>query len=133
MSLSPVSRQWFYPMVGDIMLFYHRVEPRTGCWRVSASVRACVSPYPPPINPKAAGAAGEALGALGSGVAAGDGAAADGSSFCLTCICLCGGFFLVLHHVFILQFICICQILIVGCVYICSLSMSALISTPAVA
>lgn len=55
-SLSPVSRQWFYPMVGDIMLFYHRVEPRTGCRRVSASVRPCVSPYPPPINPKAAGA-----------------------------------------------------------------------------
>lgn len=46
-SLSPVSRQWFYPMVGDIMLFYHRVEPRTGCWRVSASVRASVhSPLP---------------------------------------------------------------------------------------
>lgn len=40
--LSPVSRQWFYPMVGDIMLFYHRVEPRTGCWRVSASVRPSV-------------------------------------------------------------------------------------------
>lgn len=38
LSLSPVSRQWFYPMVGDIMLFYHRVEPRTGCWEVSASV-----------------------------------------------------------------------------------------------
>lgn len=38
-SLSLVSRQWFYPMVGDIMLFYHRVEPRTGCWRVSASIR----------------------------------------------------------------------------------------------
>ncbi len=41
-SLSPVSRQWFYPMVGDIMLFYHRVEPRTGCWEVSASVRPSV-------------------------------------------------------------------------------------------
>lgn len=26
-----VSRQWFYPMVGDLVLFYHRVEPRTGC------------------------------------------------------------------------------------------------------
>lgn len=25
-----VSCQWFYPMVGYIMLFYHRVEPRTG-------------------------------------------------------------------------------------------------------
>lgn len=57
-SLSPVSRQWFYPMVGDIMLFYHRVEPRTGCWRVSASVRPSVSPYPPPINPKVGSAGG---------------------------------------------------------------------------
>lgn len=27
----PVSGQWFYPMVGYVMLFYHRVEPRTGC------------------------------------------------------------------------------------------------------
>lgn len=26
-----VSCQWFYPMVGYVMLFYHRVEPRTGC------------------------------------------------------------------------------------------------------
>lgn len=43
-SLSPVSRQWFYPMVGDIMLFYHRVEPRTGCWEVSASVRQSIPP-----------------------------------------------------------------------------------------
>lgn len=42
--LSPVSRQWFYPMVGDIMLFYHRVEPRTGCWEVSASVRQFTNP-----------------------------------------------------------------------------------------
>lgn len=25
-----VSCQWFYPMVGYVMLFYHRVEPRTG-------------------------------------------------------------------------------------------------------
>ncbi|MGH0135983.1 UNVERIFIED_CONTAM: hypothetical protein FKN15_033181 [Acipenser sinensis] len=25
-------QQWFYPMVGYVMLFYHRVEPRTGCW-----------------------------------------------------------------------------------------------------
>lgn len=41
-SLSLVSRQWFYPMVGDIMLFYHRVEPRTGCWRVSASIRQSI-------------------------------------------------------------------------------------------
>lgn len=47
LSLSPVSRQWFYPMVGDIMLFYHRVEPRTGCWEVSASVRPSLSPYNP--------------------------------------------------------------------------------------
>lgn len=45
-SLSPVSRQWFYPMVGDIMLFYHRVEPRTGCWEVSASVRPSIPPLP---------------------------------------------------------------------------------------
>lgn len=42
LSLSLVSRQWFYPMVGDIMLFYHRVEPRTGCWRVSASIRQSI-------------------------------------------------------------------------------------------
>lgn len=27
-----VSCQWFYPMVGYVMLFYHRVEPRTGYW-----------------------------------------------------------------------------------------------------
>lgn len=27
------------------MLFYHRVEPRTGCWEVSASVSPSVSPY----------------------------------------------------------------------------------------
>lgn len=52
-SLSPVSRQWFYPMVGDIMLFYHRVEPRTGCWEVSASVNPSVSPYT--INPPGVG------------------------------------------------------------------------------
>lgn len=38
-SLSPVSRQWFYPMVGYVMLFYHRVEPRTGCLEVSAQPR----------------------------------------------------------------------------------------------
>ena len=25
-----VSCQWFYPLVGYVMLFYHRVEPRTG-------------------------------------------------------------------------------------------------------
>lgn len=55
--LSPVSRQWFYPMVGDIMLFYHRVEPRTGCWRVSASVRTSVSSCPPSINPLGDGGA----------------------------------------------------------------------------
>lgn len=67
-SLSPVSRQWFYPMVGDIMLFYHRVEPRTGCWEVSASV----SPYTLlPNIPK--GERAGALGVLGSGAAAGGG------------------------------------------------------------
>lgn len=38
-SLSLVSRQWFYPMVGYVMLFYHRVEPRTGCLEVSAQPR----------------------------------------------------------------------------------------------
>ena len=58
-SLSPVSRQWFYPMVGDIMLFYHRVEPRTGCWEVSASVNPSVRQFihPPnhPINPARVG------------------------------------------------------------------------------
>ncbi len=37
--LSPVSCQWFYPMVGYVMLFYHRVEPRTGCLEVSASTK----------------------------------------------------------------------------------------------
>lgn len=71
MCLSPVSRQWFYPMVGDIMLFYHRVEPRTGCWRVSASVRTSVSPYPPPppINPLGDGGLQGSWGALGCGAA----------------------------------------------------------------
>lgn len=78
--LSPVSRQWFYPMVGDIMLFYHRVEPRTGCWEVSASVRPSVH-TPLPYTPR--GRAG-ALGALGSGAAAGGGAAVGGPSIFLT-------------------------------------------------
>lgn len=65
--LSPMSRQWFYPMVGDIMLFYHRVEPRTGCWRVSASVRTSVSPCPTPINPLGdGGVKGVCAGVLGS-------------------------------------------------------------------
>lgn len=33
--LFSVTYQWFYPMVGYVMLFYHRVEPRTGCWESS--------------------------------------------------------------------------------------------------
>lgn len=78
LSLSPVSRQWFYPMVGDIMLFYHRVEPRTGCWEVSASVSPSVSPYTLPHPVHVNGWAG-ALGALGA-------AAGGGPSFSLTCI-----------------------------------------------
>lgn len=58
--LSPVSRQWFYPMVGDIMLFYHRVEPRTGCWRVSASVRQSIPSSHKPLGGGAAGVLGSA-------------------------------------------------------------------------
>lgn len=58
--LSPVSRQWFYPMVGDIMLFYHRVEPRTGCWRVSASVRQSIPSSHKPLGWGAAGVLGSA-------------------------------------------------------------------------
>lgn len=38
-----VSCQWFYPMVGYVMLFYHRVEPRTGC-RGCLCVRGLPSP-----------------------------------------------------------------------------------------
>lgn len=82
MCLSPVSRQWFYPMVGDIMLFYHRVEPRTGCWRVSASVRTSVSPCPAPINRLGDdGERGDKLGswgALGFGAAVADGGGGGG-------------------------------------------------------
>lgn len=81
MSLSLVSRQWFYPMVGDIMLFYHRVEPRTGCWRVSASIRQSIPP--PFITPKVEGVRG----VLDSGDGA-CGVTAGGPSISLTCICL---------------------------------------------
>lgn len=81
-SLSLVSRQWFYPMVGDIMLFYHRVEPRTGCWRVSASIRQSI-----PTSFHTAQTRGGAGGVLGSGEGA-CGVAAGGSSISLTCICL---------------------------------------------
>lgn len=80
MSLSPVSRQWFYPMVGDIMLFYHRVEPRTGCWELSAS-RLSVSPYS--LSHKHQRGAQGPGGALGCGAAAGGGAA-SGPSLPLT-------------------------------------------------
>lgn len=41
-----VSCQWFYPMVGYVMLFYHRVEPRTGCWgclQIRGFLSACTA------------------------------------------------------------------------------------------
>lgn len=40
MTCLPVSRQWFYPVVGDLVLFYHRVEPRTGCGGPASSAAA---------------------------------------------------------------------------------------------
>lgn len=88
-SLSLVSRQWFYPMVGDIMLFYHRVEPRTGCWRVSASIRQSIptSFHKPQIE-------GSGCGDGARGVAAG------GPSITLTCICL-SVLLVLFHHVHI--------------------------------
>lgn len=88
-SLSLVSRQWFYPMVGDIMLFYHRVEPRTGCWRVSASIRQSIptSFHKPQIE-------GSGCGDGARGVAAG------GPSITLTCICL-SVLLVLFHHVYI--------------------------------
>lgn len=80
-SLSLVSHQWFYPMVGDIMLFYHRVEPRTGCWRVSASIRQSI-----PTSFHKAQSRG-VQGVLDSGDGA-CGVTAGGPSVSLTSICL---------------------------------------------
>lgn len=102
-SLSLVSRQWFYPMVGDIMLFYHRVEPRTGCWRVSASIRQSIPP--PFINPKVEGVRG----VLDSGDGA-CGVTAGGPSISLTCICLSVLFIFFLPCVHIVHCMC-CQII----------------------
>ncbi len=53
--LSPVSCQWFYPMVGYVMLFYHRVEPRTGCLEVSASTKPSFCPNTPGVKDQGLG------------------------------------------------------------------------------
>lgn len=102
-SLSLVSRQWFYPMVGDIMLFYHRVEPRTGCWRVSASIRQSIpTSFHKPQNRGVQGALGSGDGARG--------VAAGGPSISLTCIRLSVFVYFILPCVRITHFMC-CHII----------------------
>lgn len=41
-----VSCQWFYPMVGYVMLFYHRVEPRQDAGAASTSEDSCLPARP---------------------------------------------------------------------------------------